>query len=299
MKSFHTALAAALLLSVAAPAVATDITVRNFSGTIEISEGPAGLEVVRQGSRGDLDYRQADGDIVIDGGLSKDDRKDVCNGPGGSWNLTIGNWNSSNDTRLEDYPHLAIRVPAGSDLDVEDSTLRLSSDVALGTAQLDIEGCFDTDLSDVDLLIVEKSGAGDLDVGNVGRFEIEKAGAGDIDAGIVDEFELEQSGAGDIMIELVTGRATIDKSGAGDVEIDEMDGDLTVEKSGAGDLDVGGGDVPNLTVRNSGAGDVDIDAAVGNAFIRASGAGDVFVESISGSLDESTSGAASFSRGDD
>lgn len=292
-------IATALTSLVAAPALATDIKIQDFVGKITIVQGNDGVEVTDAGSKGGLDFSDGRSGINIDGGLSESQRNKACNGGGMSFNLDWNGNQKSGDTRLKDYPKLRISVPAGSNLTVEDSSVYIIAEVDLDTADLDLSGCFDVILADVNSIELDKSGSGDVSAQKVGSLIGDKSGSGDIELDEVDVFDLEQSGSGDIEIDVVTGQFDLEKSGSGDVEIDSIEGDLTVEKSGSGDIEVDRGDIPNLSIQNSGSGDVDINAAVGNAVIRSSGSGDVYLESVSGSLDQQSSGSSDFRRGDD
>ncbi|MGJ8560807.1 MAG: GIN domain-containing protein [Litorimonas sp.] len=291
-------LAALMTSAMVVPASATDITIENFVGKVTVVAGNDGVEVVRQGEER-ADYRDGRDQIFIDGGLSNKDRNEACNGSGMSWNLDFGGRRSEGNTRLEDYPELIISVPNGSNLTIRDSALALDSQVDLGDADFDVGGCFDLKIASADKLTLDKSGSGEIEIGTVGTLNINKSGSGDVEVERANSFELDQSGSGDVDVDRVDGPVTIEKSGSGDIEIGQVDGNFSIEKSGSGDVEVNGGTIPELSVRNSGSGDVDINAAVGDAYVRASGASDVYVKSISGSLDESTSGSSDFTRGDD
>lgn len=291
-------LAALMTSAMVVPASAADITIENFVGKITIVDGNDGVEVVRSGDD-PVDFRDGRGEIMIDGGLSDRERRDACDGSGMSWNLDFGGRSSQGNTRLEDYPELIISVPNGSDLTIRDSSLKLDSKVDLGTADIDVGGCFDLKIDSADRVTLDKSGSGEVEIGTAGTLKIDKSGSGDIEVGRADSFELDQSGSGDVDVDSVDGPVIIEKSGSGDIEFGQVDGDFEVDKSGSGDVDVQAGTIPELSVRNSGSGDVEIDAAVGDAYVRASGSSDVYVKSISGSVDESTSGSSDFTRGDD
>lgn len=291
-------LAALMTSAMVVPASATDITIQDFVGTITIVDGNDGLDVIRDGKKA-IDVRESSDEISIDGGLSDKERSKACDGPGIGWNLDFNGRGSKGNTRLDDYPDIRLSVPKGSNLTIVDSVLNLNSEVRLGDADLEISGCFDTFIDEVETLRITKSGSGDIDIGSAGTIDLSKSGSGEIEVGTAGQFDLNQSGSGDVEIDRVDGSMSISKSGSGDIEIGTIDGDLSVEKSGSGDVEVESGTIPDLSIRNSGSGDVDIHAAVGDAYVRASGSSDVYVKSISGTLDESTSGSSDFTRGDD
>jgi len=280
------------------PAFATDITVSDFAGKITIIDGNDGIEIVRNGEQS-VDYRENGETIIIDGGLSSKQRDKACRGGGLSWDLDFNGRESTGSTRLRDYPDIRISVPRGSDLTIRKSFVLLDSQVALGVADLDLDGCFDANLGDADEIRLDKSGDGDIIIGSVGPLRVDKSGAGDLEIGKADRFSLDQSGSGEVEIDRVDGPVEIEKSGSGDIEIGYIDGILRIDKSGSGDVEVDGGTIPELSVHISGSGDVQVHAAVGDAYIRASGSSDIYVESISGSVDSSVSGSADFNRGDD
>jgi hypothetical protein len=291
-------LAALLTSAMVVPAAATDITIKDFVGKITIVDGTVGLDVIREGETA-TNIRNTGDEIIIDGGLTRKERDKACHGPGMSWNLDFNGRGSEGNTRLDDYPDIRLSVPNGSNLVIVDSSLELQSGIMLGDADLEISGCFDTDIDGADTLRIEKSGSGEIEIGSAGTVEIDKSGSGDIDIGRAGRIELNQSGSGEVEVDRVDGPMSVEKSGSGDIEIGMIDGDLSVDKSGSGDVEVEEGAIPNLSIQNSGSGDVDIHAAVGDAYVRASGSGDIYVKSISGKLDESTSGSSDFSRGDD
>lgn len=267
-------LAALLTSAMVVPASATDITIQDFVGKVIIVTGTDGLNVVRDG-KNSIKVRDSGDEIVIDGGLSHQERSKACDGSGMSWNLDFGGRESQGNTRLDDYPELLVSVPNGSNLTITESSLHLESQVALNDADLDVGGCFDLTIDAVETLRLEKSGSGDIDIGSAGTLSIQKSGAGDLDIEQTGAFELEQSGSGDVDITRAQGPVSLEKSGSGDIDIGQIDGNLEVEKSGSGDVDIDGGTIATLSIKNSGSGDVDVNAAVGDAYVRASGSGDV------------------------
>jgi len=280
------------------PAFATDIKVEDFVGTITITDGNDGVDIVRNGKHS-ADYSETGETIMIDGGLSRKQRDKACKGGGLSWDLELNGRESKGNTRLKDYPEIRISVPRGSNLTINDSSVRLDSQVVLGVADLDLSGCFDASLGDADEIILDKSGSGDIAIGSVGSLTVDKSGAGDLEIEQADRFSLDQSGSGEVDIDRIDGPVEIEKSGSGDIEIGTIDGTFRIDKSGSGDVEVDSGTISDLSVHISGSGDIDIRAAVGDAYIRASGSSDVYVKSISGSVDSSVSGSSDFNRGDD
>jgi hypothetical protein len=291
-------LAALMTSAMVVPASAASVTIQDFVGKVTIVTGTDGLDVVRDGKKPITIGGSAD-EIFIDGGLSQKARNKACGGSGMSWNLDFGGHKSDGNTRLDDYPELLISVPNGSDLTITESSLHLDSQVELNDADLGVGGCFDITIEAADTLRLEKSGSGDIEIGTAGTLTIEKSGSGELEIDQTGTFDLHQSGSGDVEIDSVDGAVSIEKSGSGNIDIGSLTGSLNVEKSGSGDIDISDGTIPNLSIQNSGSGDVEINADVDDAYVRASGSGDVYIQSISGRLDEATSGSSDFTRGDD
>lgn len=291
---------AALLATVlASPSFAADVTVKNFVGQITLIEGNDGLDVVKVGSKGDLEHSDRGEAILIDGGLSRKERGKACNGGSLSWDLDFNGKRSQYDRRLKDYPELLISIPAGSNLTIRDSYVWMNGEVDLNQADLSLSGCFDTQLGVIQDLGLELSGSGDFEADRVDHAVIEKSGAGDMEFKKVTRVQLEQSGAGDIEFGYVTESLSIDKSGSGDIDVDRADGVISISKSGSGDIDVKSGAVTDLRIENSGSGDVDIRTGVEEAKVYASGSGDVYIESVEGVLYQEVSGSADLNLGDD
>lgn len=291
---------AALLATVlAGPTFAADVTISNFAGKVTIVQGNDGLDVIRNGSEGDLDYSTNGDRIRIDGGLTRKQRGKACDHGGISWDLEWNNRRSEGDTRLKDYPELEISIPTGSTLTVEDSYIRLDADVDLDRAVLDMGGCFDARFQDAGEMSLNKSGSGDFSARAIGSLMVEKSGSGDLEFASADSFVLGQSGSGEVEIGPISGPVRIEKTGSGDVEVESVNGDVYVHKSGSGDIEIDGGRIGQLEIHNSGSGDVDIDAPAQDADVSASGSGDVYVRSVSGVLHHNVSGSGDFNLADD
>jgi hypothetical protein len=157
MRAATSLLATALLLGASVPAFAADITIRDFAGRITLVEGTDGVSVDQVG-RYPADFSSNRDSIVVDGGLSSKQRDKACRGESGLV-VRINGRDRVPDKRLRDYPALTIAVPQGSTLTVRDSTIRFLSEVDLSTADIDMGGCFDIRLANVDDLRLDKSGS--------------------------------------------------------------------------------------------------------------------------------------------
>lgn len=284
-----TALTAVLVLG-AGPALATDITVKDFVGKIVIENGSDSIDIRRDDRR--LEAVDRDGRISIDGGFSDPhDEEKVCSYGRGfkiSWNMGDS---ESWDKRLENYPSLRLSVPQDSTLRVENSYVRLINNGTLASADLNLEGCIDVDLGTIGDAEISKSGSGDMDAVEISRLELSKSGSGDFEVVRLGTAEIKLSGSGDLEFDRVNGSLDITKSGSGDVDISEINGSLSIRKSGSGDIDVSRGTIPQFELNKSGSGEAEIDADIVDAVVKSHGSGDVYLRNVSGTLESSTSGS--------
>ena len=287
--SFKTSAVAALAVLMATPAMATDVTVKDFIGRIIIETGDTKLAVKRENDMLDTDVTFDK--IAIDGGYSDLDDENVCNSKGG-W---IVNWSidgkHSVDKRIKSYPELMINVPDGSRLFVKNSHVQLINKSDLSEADLKLSGCLSTELGNVENAKIQKSGSGNIEADRIGSLDLSKSGSGDLEVASVGTGNLSVSGSGDIDLGEVDGTMDIRKSGSGDIEIERMTGNLSIRKSGSGDIEVDAGSIPRLTIEKSGSGEADVDADVTDAKVTSRGSGDVYLKRVSGQLESSTSGS--------
>jgi hypothetical protein len=281
--------ATALAGMLATPAFATDVRIENFVGQITIVDGAPSIDVIRTGG----DLTTAEGEpFLIDGGYDRPEKTKVCD-YNSVISITINRRNRTAERRLKDYPKIEVSVPEGSTLEIENSIILLdTSDVALSSASLELQGCFDAAVGDILEASIAKSGSGNFEAGRVGTLKLAKSGSGNVTIDETGELSFSQSGSGDLDINRIGRMASISKSGSGDVEIGEMVGDLKISKSGSGDVDVFGGNIDTLVVRKSGSGDVDVDADVIDADLRSSGSGDIDVRRVTGDLSQASSGSS-------
>lgn len=265
---------AALALT-AGPALATDIKIAEFIGEISVVEGKAGIEVIRAGKH-NFERGQDGNDLYVFSDKDWNDIKSVCR----------------NRPSLADYPKLRISVPKGSNLFIDQGFVDLDVRTDLDRADLQLGGCFQTRLRDVNALYLDQSGMGDVEIGDTKTLDIRKSGRGGIKVASASQLFLDKSGTDDVCIGPVAGPVTIDRSGTGLVEIASVSGDVRIEQSGSGDVTIKGGRVADLDVNVSGSGDIKIDAPVRNAVVSASGSSKVDLKSVSGTVRKDTSGSA-------
>lgn len=268
----------------AAPALAQDLVIRDFVGTVTITTGPASLDVLRK--HPDL-VTDSGGRLLIDGNIDKPEKSGVC----GSYRSWWGGGGKS--ASLDDFAALDVTLPEGATLSIENSYVRLdASDTALSDAEVELAGCFDAALGDMLEADIGKSGSGALSIGSTGTLKLGKSGSGDVTIEDVGTLDYGQSGSGDVSIGRIGVSGKIGKSGSGDVRIGTVQGPLTLAKSGSGRVRVDGGSITALKIGASGSGGITVDADVVDASIAKSGSGDVRLARVSGRLEQSTSGSA-------
>lgn len=280
----------ALILTAAAalmatPALATDIVVENFIGTLTVTEGPAGVEVRRENAK--LDVTSADGAIRIDGGIKRPGKEGVCR---------RGLFGGSDP--LGDYPSVAITVPEGSTLRIRNTVARTDVGVGLERGDINVMGCFDTELQDVLTLKAARSGSGDLVARDVGSLSLGSSGSGNASSRDVGTARISKSGSSDVSVRDITRGLELSSSGSGDTAVSRLTGDLTVRTSGSGDLVVGGGEVGAMSVAKSGSTTITVNAPVRDLSVRSSGSGDVVTGPVSGDIDVRTSGSSKVRAGE-
>ncbi len=177
--------------------------------------------------------------------------------------LPQGCWQPRFENGFQRTLRIAVRVPAGSSLDVDEG------------------------------------GAGRYVVGDVGGpMRMAISGSATLEVGRVATLTADLSGNGTIRLAAVEGAAKVDISGHGDVTLGVVAiPDLHIDISGAGSVAVLSGHVGTITVANSGAGSVRLDAPVTDASVDVSGLGSVRFASVTGTLHKTVSGLGSVTVG--
>ena len=292
-----------LLLASAAPAMAQDITIENFIGTVEIREGSS-LSIKGE-ARGTADLSGAS--LSIDGG--EEIKSLSCNG----WNgkMTIGRgWPMRDKRKITDYPTLRITAPTSTALVIRDS-LVFGKVSDLADADLQLSSCGELDMGDVtDTLSVRSSGSADVTARHVGQAELMTSGSGDYELLSAESLNFRTSGSGDLAMKDVAGPASISTTGSGDIVLvsigdglefrttgsgdflaSEINGPVELSSTGSGDVEIDGGVMDSLSARTTGSGDMEIGGKVGPAELSANGSGDIVVKCQSGDLTHRVGGS--------
>lgn len=178
---------------------------------------------------------------------------------------------------LEDFPHLLITAPKGTDIAFDDAIVialvdSLESDADIGGGY--VEAVFG-DMKSADVAL---AGAGDISMGAIaGPLDIAIGGSGDFDALSAASAHVRIGGSGDVRVGPVAGDADIAIGGSGNVDVASVGGSIAVAVQGSGD--VFGGKVSkgaDLTI--AGSGDISLDRIDGPASALIAGSGDIGVK---------------------
>jgi hypothetical protein len=149
---------------------------------------------------------------------------------------------------------VAIKVPAGIALDVEDASgeARISNVGALkltdGSGSLlieDINGSLELDDGSGEVTIARvrgplsiEDGSGEVDVSQItGDVTIVNDGSGEIRiASVSGSVNIENDGSGGIHVSRVKRDVTVDRDGSGEIVVQDIDGNLSVGKDGSGGI---------------------------------------------------------------
>jgi hypothetical protein len=177
---------------------------------------------------------------------------------------------------LEDYPHLLITAPKGTDIAFDDAVVialvdSLESDAVVGGGY--VEAVFG-DMKSADISL---GGAGDISMGTIaGPLDLAIGGSGDFDAVSAASAEIRIGGSGDVRVGPVAGDAGIVIGGSGNVDLASVGGALAAAVRGSGDIFAGKvGKGADLSI--AGSGDISVDRIDGPASVTIAGAGDIGV----------------------
>ena len=173
------------------------------------------------------------------------------------------------------YPTIAVRVPDGTPLTIDDMDGRavigdINAPLMVFGASLDVVA------GDASVATVERSGSGDISLGRVaGAVTARLAGSGDLDVGSAGSVDVEKRGSGAVTLGTVAGGIIARLSGSGDF-IAASASTTRIEKRGSGDVTIGaihGG----LSFRSAGIGDVDVASVNGPVTIETESSGKIHI----------------------
>ena len=326
MKTFTCILSAVSLVALSAAAQTTneyddveEIIVKDFIGTLTVEVGRGDVRVeANSGADSDYSYwvKNENGALTIHSDEDPEDQR---------WSRKV-NWRGDQDKAfekfLEDYPTVKLRVPAGTDLLIEDTVLHLTagdlaSNVEIGgshvegvlgdlaSADIGIHGSGDISVGNVaEELAINIHGSGDFDAGNAGALSASIHGSGDISLRDIDgpatarihgsgditfgdidgAIDVETHGSGDVLAGVVSGGASAKSHGSGDLSLKSISGPASFSQHGSGDVEIGGGRAENLKVRIAGSGDFDFGGLATNPDVTANGSGDAHIARHEGTV---------------
>lgn len=252
---------------------ATSIAVRDFTGTVEVAVGGKTIDVtLTDGARTyPVDLSVQNGTLVIAG--EKRPRNFQLH-------REIG-WDQGGDDAfrayLEDYPHLAISAPAGTDLAFDDAIVM----AAVGSLKSKLEvggGYVEATFGDMQSADISIGGAGDIAMGVVAEgLAVSIGGSGDFEALSAGAADFSIGGSGDIRVGPVARNADVAIGGSGDVDIASVGGAIEVSIHGSGDV-YAGEIARGADLSIAGSGDIALDAVNGPAAAAIAGNGDIGVK---------------------
>ncbi|MEM9170679.1 MAG: DUF2807 domain-containing protein [Pseudomonadota bacterium] len=198
---------------------------------------------------------------------------------------------------LKDYPRLAITLPRGADLSIEDVIGQALGDDGIGAFSLEggyVEGAF----GDVKSADVEINHAGELALGVIdGTALVRIKGSGDFSAEFAKKADLSVAGSGDIALGPIAGDASINISGSGDIDVGDVTGVLSVSIGGSGDVSIENA-AKGASLSIAGSGDVSLASVNGPTNVNIAGSGDIDIDDgIAEDLSVSIAGAGDFAHG--
>ena len=302
--------AAAAIVAAAAPAFAEEVSfgpetysvqnfdAENFIGNVEIIvENRSDIEISAVGEDELMEYFE----IETTGNSVKMllTRDDFSWTDGGS---NVHNWSfrsffrrGDNDGelyRLEDFPTVTVRVPSGTDVDLDDVAGRLTAGDLNGAFAMNSSGSMRATIGDVSSAEVGASGSGTIVLGDVsGGLEAVFSGSADLTVGTSQNASVRISGSSDIDLGAIASAFEVSVSGSGDVRAASINGNLAVNVRGSGSVIVDEGHASNLEINTSGSGGVRFGGEAGDTSIETRGSGGVRVASVDGRVEARTSGS--------
>ena len=278
-----TALLAAFCLSVAGPALADELRVRDFVGRIELVTGDyAGVEVsVIDGPAmaGPEIRRAGDGADVIGqwdrGGWNPGWGDGLsCRGQGADLEIRLGRGDYRS---ISDYPMLRITAPRDVAVQLENSIL-VGEIGAIGEGRISHAGCGDLSIQSVQGdLNAAIAGSGTMIVGAVGgSLSGNIAGSGDLRArDIAGGANASIAGSGNVELGAVAGDMRMNIAGSGRIVADAVEGDINANIAGSGDMAIAGGAADDVVVSVMGSGNFTFGGQARMARVNTMGSGDV------------------------
>ncbi|HXI86232.1 MAG TPA: DUF2807 domain-containing protein, partial [Parvularculaceae bacterium] len=202
---------------------ASSVRVQDFTGTVRITTGGSKVEVIlEQGAKTHPVTLKVENGALVIRGEKRSWRFNIGPEVSGIW----GDRKKAFERYLQNYPHLEITAPAGTDFTFEQAIARidggdLNSHVKIGGPWVEAT------LGDVKSADVGIGGPGDTTLGDVAETaQVAIGGSGDFRAGDVGRAKFTIGGSGDITTERVGGAATISIGGSGDVMTKGIGGGL-------------------------------------------------------------------------
>lgn len=294
-----------LLAAAAAPAQAetyalSDVSFRDFTGTVEIktTSGDEVDVIIRQGSNyTPLALEEKDGVLIITGEKWKaDDAEDCCNrrinrdfSPREGRVLTTGE--EVDEGLFAAYPVIEVLMPYEGDVEFIDARIILAMERLAGGLILD--ACYVYgETSDVGEAVIGVVHGSRLVMGSVnGGLEIDVSGDADVRVGDASIVDVDVAGPGDVVLGEIDGMLDVSIAGSGLVRAARMDGPVTARIAGSGALAVKAGRTDRLRAFIDGSGGIFFRGAVTQPDLTLYGSSEVRMDSVNGRMTRRGGGA--------
>lgn len=258
---------------------------QDFVGTIEIIvESREGIEVSASGEDEHMDHLlvRMQGDAVE---VTYDNPRAIRRAWSDHNRNGWGFWRDRGDERLEEFPHVIVRLPAGTPVDIDGMSGRLDAGDLGGAFLLNGDGSLDADVGDVASANISSSGSGDIVLGEVGgALAILAQGSADVDVASAQTAAIRIHGSSDVDLGDIAGELSLESHGSGDLEAASVSGAIAISMRGSGDAVIRSGQAPTLAMSLRGSGGAQFHGTAGDTSVDVSGSGNARISSVNGQV---------------
>ncbi len=262
-----------------------------FIGTLDIIvEDRATIEISASGLAEHMNHLEvnADGDSVE---VTYDDPRRRRN----AWSRASSWWHNDDD-RLEEFPTVTVRLPAGTTVDLDGMVGELNAGDLNGPFRLAANGSLIAEVGDVASADIQGSGSGRVELGDIaGALQVANSGSGDLTAGSSNSAEVRNSGSSDIDLGAIALGLDARMSGSGDLSAASVNGPVSINLSGSGNALIDGGNATGFEVSTSGSGDIRFEGSTTSASLQTRGSGEIELERVNGPVEINTTGSGDVS----
>lgn len=293
----HMLLGGAAVLLIAGNASAEEFNAsafeaQDFVGTVEIIvENRSGIDITTTGSSefSDQIVLNTNGTRVE---LTYDDPRAVRRAWNNYSNRGWGFWRNETEDRLAEFPHVVVRVPAGTPVDMDGMAGRIDADDLDSDFVLGTNGSMKATIGNVMSATVNTAGSGEIQFGNVAHsLTVRIAGSADVAAEDVQTLAVRSQGSGDVRVDRVAQDLDFQSQGSGDLQARAANGVIALHMQGSGDARIDEGTAELFVAELRGSGDARFDGLAQEARIEVGGSGGVRLHELQGPADLETHGS--------